>query len=213
DRAFAAVARATEADPADASIREQLQKLAAIRDAQAERAAVLERSIASISGDAHLEGELLHELATLWYEEEQDLAKAEEAFGRLIAVDPENPDVVLPAARALERIHLERDDHAALAEDLRQQVRFEMDPVEKSSLLVRLADLLELTLESPEGAIAAHLERLENDPSDAGAMVALERLYERQEQWQRLIGILQMRDGVTTEEDEQRRIARRVGFT
>jgi tetratricopeptide (TPR) repeat protein len=213
DKAFGAVARATAADPADPAIREQLKKLAAIRDAQSERAAVLDQVIeaAAAAGSTYLQSELLLELATLWYEEEGDFEKAERVYTRLIEVDADNPDVVLPASQALERIHLEKDDHRALAGDLRRQVKFENDPEAKAALLVRLADLLELTLGDRAGALAAHLERLEIDPSDVGAMVALERLYEQQGEWQRLIGVLQMRDGVTTDLDEQRDIARRIG--
>ncbi len=211
DKAFAAVARAAQADPADAAIREQLKQLATIRDAQGERAAVLEKAVEAAAGSTYLQSELLLELATLWYEEEQDFDKAEQVYGRLIATDPDNPDVVLPAARALERIHLERNDHAALAQDLRRQVKLGSDPAEKVSLLVRLADLLELTLEDVPGAIAAHTERLEIDPTDVSAMVALERLHERNQEWQKLIGVLQMRDGVTTDVDEQRALARRIG--
>ncbi|MBC7171923.1 MAG: hypothetical protein H5U40_05840, partial [Polyangiaceae bacterium] len=192
DRAFAAVARATEADPADAAIREQLKKLAMIRDAQVERAAVLEKAIDAAAGSTYLKSELLLELATLWYEEEQAFEKAEAVFVRLIATDSDNPDVVIPAARSLERIHLERDDHAALAGDIRLQAKLGTDPTEKSDLLVRLADLLELTLEDVPGAIAAHVERLELDPADVGAMLALERLHARNEEWQKLIGVLQM---------------------
>ncbi len=78
-------------------------------------------------------------------------------------------------------------------------------------MLVRLADLLEDTLGDVEAAIVAHRERLDIDPSDVDALRALERLYEKEEQWQRLIGVLQTREGATFDDAEQREIARRIG--
>ena len=64
---------------------------------------VLERAIASVN-EPYLSGELLLEVARLWDEQEADPAQAERAYQRLIAVDPENPDNVVPASQALERI-------------------------------------------------------------------------------------------------------------
>jgi len=77
-------------------------------------------------------------------------------------------------------------------------------------LLVRLGTLLEESLGDIEGAIAVHDERLENDAADVDAMMALERLYERTERWQKLVQILKARDGVATDEDSRREIAKRI---
>ncbi|MCA9575340.1 MAG: hypothetical protein H6726_15810 [Sandaracinaceae bacterium] len=210
DRAFGAYARAVEADPSEASTREVLARLATIRDAHRERAAVLERAIEAVN-EPYLSGELLLEVARLWDEQEADPAHAERAYQRLISVDPDNPDNVVPASQALERIHLGAENFPALAEDLRRQIRFEHDPELRGGLLVRLAELLESTLDDRPGAIDAHRAQLENSPDDVGAMRALERLYEMESQWQNLVGILQNRDAVTEDPDEQRAIARRVG--
>lgn len=210
DLAFGAYARAVEAEPSERGTREVLARLATIRDAQRERAAVLERAIASVN-EPYLSGELLLEVARLWDEQEADPAQAERAYQRLIAVDPENPDNVVPASQALERIHLGAENFAALADDLRRQIRFEQDPTQRAGLLLRLAELLETTLEDRPGAIEAHRERLENAPDDVSALRALERLYETESQWQNLVGVLQNRDALTEDPDEQRTIARRVG--
>ncbi|MCB9626668.1 MAG: tetratricopeptide repeat protein [Sandaracinaceae bacterium] len=210
DRAFGAYARAVEADPSERGIREVLARLATIRDAQRERAAVLERAIESVN-EPYLSGELLLEVARLWDEEEGDPANAERAYQRLIAVDPENPDNVIPASQALERIHLGAENYGALADDLRRQIRFEHDVEQRGGLLVRLAELLETTLNDRRGAIDAHREQLENAPDDVNALRALERLYETESQWQNLVGVLQNRDALTDDPDEQRVIARRVG--
>ncbi len=209
--AFASVSRAVLADPADAPMREELARLARMRDCERERADVLEKAIVASEDAPSVKSELLLELAQLWDERVGDVDEAESAYGRLIAADSDDPDTVLTASRALERIHLGKGDHAALAEDLRRQVQLEHDVEERRRLLVRLADLLEEVIEDQDGAIAAHRERLELDPADVDAMRALERLYEQQGEWQKLIGILQTRDGVVVDESEQKSIARRIG--
>lgn len=211
DRAFAAMSQAVLAEPADAELRRELARLATLRDAERERAELLERAVAAAEGSAYLQAELLLELARLWDERLDEPAKAEGAYARLIEVDGDNPDSVLPAARALERIHLAAGEYEKLAQDLRLQIRLEHDPEARAELLVRLARLLEDTLEDVRGAIAAHRERLDIDPADADALRSLERLYERTGEWQRLIGVLQARDAATTDESEQAQIALRIG--
>ncbi|MFO0695524.1 MAG: tetratricopeptide repeat protein [Polyangiales bacterium] len=208
--AFDALARAVEADPGDAEVRKQLARIAMGTNRQRDRAAVLEKSVAAADA-TYLKAELLGEIAALFVNDERDLDSAESAFQRLIAVDPENAEVVLDASRALERIHLERGNHAALVEDLRRQVRFESSDDVRKALLVRLGDLLELSLEDVPAAIAAHNERLELDPSDLSALSALERLYQQTSQWEPLIEVLEKREALVDGALEQRDLVFRVG--
>lgn len=210
DGAFAALADAVVTDPSDTHVREELARVATMRGADAERAEVLERAVAQAEGSTQLQAELLFELAQVWDDRVGDAARAESAYRRLVQVDGDNPDTVLPAARALERLHLAREAHAELADDFRLQIRLELDGDKRRELLSRLATLQEDTLGDAAGAIATHRRRLEDDPADVDALRSLERLYERGEDWQRLIGTLQSRDQVTLEEAEQRVIATRI---
>jgi tetratricopeptide (TPR) repeat protein len=209
--AFSSIARATLADPSDAVVREELARLARMRDSERERAKVLESAISASTENRSLVSELFLELAQLWDERVGDVDEAETAYKRLLESEPDDPEILLTASRALERIYLGKGDHAALADVLRRQVVLEDAPEDRRRLLVRLADLLEEVLEDKEGAIAAHRERLELDPSDVDAMRALERLYEKESAWPALIEILTMHDGVATDPDEQRTIAHRIG--
>jgi len=210
DKAFGALSRAVLADPADAAVRKELARLATMRDSQRERAEILEQAIEK-SDSGYLQGELLLELAKLWDEEVADFDEAERAYSRLIDVAGDNPESVLPAARALERIHLSKGDDEKLAQDLRLQIRLEYDQEVRAQLLVRLATLLEDTLDDVDGAIAAHRQRLDVDPMDVDALLALERLYERRGEWQKLIGVLQSREQAVVDEEQQREIAKRIG--
>jgi tetratricopeptide (TPR) repeat protein len=210
DAAFKALSQAVLADPSDAMIRGELARLARIRGSEAEHADVLERAISNVD-ETYLRSELLLELARLFDEQVGDPEAAERTYLRLIETDRDNPDVVLPASRALERLHLAKGDHAALAEDLRRQIKLDENPAEQRQLLLRLATLLEDTLEDLDGAITAHRQRAELDPSDEDALRSLERLFEQKNEWQRLIGILKRREQITDSPDEQREIGKRIG--
>jgi tetratricopeptide (TPR) repeat protein len=130
-------------------------------------------------GDDFVKTELLLELAELWDVSEPEPEHAERIYQQLVRFERDNPEIVLKASRALERLHLATDDHGALAQDLRRQIQFEEDEAKRAELFPRLADLLESTLHDPDGAIEIHRERLELDPTDADALSCLERLYEQ----------------------------------
>ncbi|MBX3249736.1 MAG: tetratricopeptide repeat protein [Myxococcales bacterium] len=210
ERAFDALAQAVLTEPGDASVREELARIATLRGVDGQRADVLAKAVDAAEGSTFLQAELLLELARLLDERVGDAEKAEAAYRRLIAVDGDNPDSVLPAARALERIHLAANAPAAVADDLRLQIRLELDDEARRGLLVRLATLLE-ELGQVEAAVGVHRQRLELDPDDLEAMLALERLYEQTADWQRLIGVLQSREQVVSDEAEQRAVALRIG--
>ncbi|MDQ3032095.1 MAG: hypothetical protein M3Y87_06740, partial [Myxococcota bacterium] len=209
--ALRAWSRAVECDPSDVQAREELARVATMEGADGERAAVLERAIDGSDASASLQAELLLEVATLWDDKLGDIDRAETAYARLVEVASDDPEMVLRASRALERIHLGRGEHAKLAEDLRRQVKLENDADVRRELLVRLAELLETALSDAEGAIAVHNERLEFDQDDQGALAALERLYQQLGRWQPLIGVLQSRDAIATDDASRKEIALRIG--
>ncbi|MFT3922722.1 MAG: tetratricopeptide repeat protein [Myxococcales bacterium] len=209
-QALRSFAKAVETDPTDVLARRELARLSALVGALADRASLLENSLKRVEIPS-VRTEILAELAELWDVLVGNAEKAIDAYTRLIASDAENAEIVLPAARALERLHLVRDDHANLAEALRLQITFENDVEIKKALLGRLAELSEGALSDVPRAVAAYVERLDLDPADLVAMLALERLYESRAEWPNLIGILQKREAVALNEHEGRVLARRVG--
>jgi tetratricopeptide (TPR) repeat protein len=208
--AMRAWARAVECDPSDVESRKELARVAAMLGSDRERAAVLERAVDASAASSSLQAELLLEVASLWDDKLDDVERAEHAYTRLVEVAGDDPDMVVRASKALERIHLGRGDYRKLSEDLRRQAAIEHEPHARASLLLRLAELLETSLDDIEGAIAVHRERLEMDPHDADALSALERLYERRGAWEPLIGVLQAREAIAGNEEAQRLIARRI---
>jgi tetratricopeptide (TPR) repeat protein len=212
DLAFSAYARAVEADPADGRTREALARVASQRETfRRERAAVLERAVQAITDSPDLVGEILVELGDLLVQYLQERDAAERVYARLIEVDPEHSEHVLLAARALERIHTAKEDHGRLAQDLRNQVRFESSDSARDALLQRLATLHQDVLSDVEGAIQAHRERLEIDPGQPDALAALERLYEQAASYPELIEVLTRRAEVVTDDEVRRTLGRRIG--
>ncbi|MDB4973776.1 MAG: domain protein putative component of TonB system, partial [Myxococcaceae bacterium] len=208
--AYHAYARAVDADPSDSSARAELARLATPAGKLSERVAVLEGVLPRVT-ELRVRAEILAELAQIWDVAQHDGERAIDAYTRLIGVDPHDGEVVLPAARALERLHAEKADHGNIAEALRLQIAFERDAGAKADLLTRLAQLSETELHDVPRAIDAYVERLDLEPTDPATLQALERLYELRKDFPRLIGILQRRDAASTDEAEARTIARRVG--
>jgi tetratricopeptide (TPR) repeat protein len=211
EAAFSAYARAVEADPSSERAREALSQLADTRDAfRRQRAQVLTRALESVKDDAALQAELLLELAVLLDQFLGDRDAAERAYERLIELAPDDTDAVLTASRALEAIHVAKQDYPHLAVDLRRQVDLESDADLRGRLLVRLADLYENTLKDLDGAIDAHKRRLDLDVTEVDALRALERLYERGERWPALVDTLRAHVDVSSDDDERRALGRRV---
>ncbi len=207
--AFDAYARAVREDVADGAARSDLARLASKLTRHRQRAELLERGLATV-GDEFIKTELLLELAELWDVSEPEPDEAERIYQQLIRLERDNPEIVLKASRALERIHTGSGDHPALARDLRRQLQFEEDETRRAELFPRLADLFETTLHDADAAIEVHEERLENDPAQTDALLALERLYESQERWELLVEVLERRAELSDDEQEQLSLARRV---
>lgn len=209
-QALRSYSKAVELDPTDVLARRELARLSGLVGALSDRAELLESALKRVEFP-EVRTEILGELAELWDVLVGNVERAIDAYTRLIASDSENAEVVLPAARALERLHQVRDDHASLTQALRLQVTFEEELELKKALLGRLAELSEGPLADVPAAIGAYVERLDLDSADLIAMLALERLYESRADWSSLIEILQKRDAVSLNEHEGRMLARRVG--
>ena len=210
--AFAAYARAVREDVADGSARTDLARLASKLGRHEERAELLQSGLDAV-GEDFVQTEILLELAELWDVSAPNAAHAERAYQQLLRFERDNPEIVLKASRALERLHRASGDHAELARDLRRQIRFEDDEVRKAELLPMLADLMENTLEDPDGAIEVHCERLEIDPTNVDALSALERLYEERGRWEPLVEVLERRAELSESEEEQLALCRRIAET
>jgi tetratricopeptide (TPR) repeat protein len=138
-----------------------------------------------------------------------DTDKAENTYRTIGTLDENDAELVLPAARALERIYVGRGEHEKLAEVLRTQVAMEQDGDVRRELLGRLGELCDSVLHDTEGAIKAWRMRLVESPADEAALAALDRLYEQTEHWRELVDIIERRRDIAADGDQRRRLMTR----
>ena len=155
-------------------------------------------------------GEILMEAAAIELEQVADPSAAEATYRTVLALDPRDSTLVLPAASALQRIYRNAQQFEKLADMLRIQVRLENEPDRRRVLLGELGELCQSTLNDLEGAVAAWRTRLEEDSGDKEAMLALDRLYLRLERWQELVNILDLRRDFSDGGDERRELMCRI---
>lgn len=103
----------------------------------------------------------------------------------------ERSNAFLPAKRALTRALTAAGRHSDVAELLRAEADATADPERRTDLLLRLAELTEWQLESPDDAIPIYLEGLSHVHGGGAASQALDRLYTERGQWADLTELLQ----------------------
>lgn len=211
EKAFLALSTAVNIAPEDLQLRAELARIADQRGWHRRRAAVLEQSLDVAAGSIELRCGLLQELAELWEEKEQDAERAESCLRQIVAAaGSDNLHLLHAVLSALERIHLQLGKYDELTIDLRQQIRFAESAAQRTVLRLRLVSLYDEVLHDAENAIAVCRECLVEDPENAAAFAALQRLYESQEKWLSLVEVLRSREMVVEEVDERQRILFRI---
>src|SRR4029077_5751869 len=126
---------------------------------------------------------------------------------------PNDATIALPACRALERIYASSGANRQLGEILRLEVKLEDDPEARRVLRGRLGELCESVRDDPLGAIDAWRARLEDDPNDGQALSALDRLYERTQNWRELVEVLRARERLLDDASGRRSLLVRIATT
>ncbi len=137
--------------------------------------------------------EILGEVAKI-FEGSEQRDRAESIYRQVMDLAPEDPSIALPAVRALERLYGDRGKSRELADVLRVQVKLEESADVRRELYGRLGALAEDSLSDDPAAIAAWKARLDDDPADEKALVALDRLYERSGDHRALVEVLRARE-------------------
>ena len=199
-----ALARLVPLDPSDAHARQRLTEIGRRLDSHQRVANVL--LVAAESAEPReLRAQIMMEAAAIYEDLLGDRARAEEIFQKVVALDPSDPILVLPAARALERLYASADPQK-LADVLRLQVKLEENGDVRREIWARLGELCETVQGDLEGAIAAWRARLADDPADERALIALERLYERTGAHRELVKTLRAREESTRDDGLRRQL-------
>lgn len=207
--AFEALARLVPLDPLDADARNRLVDIGRRMGAHARVAEVLDRA-AEKADTSGLKGEILMKVASIYEELLGDSARAEETYRRVLGLDESDAELVLPAARALERIYVASGQHKKLAAVLKTQVALEQEGDKRREIFGRLGELHQSVLEDDAGAIEAWKARLEEHPADELSLASLDALYEKTGDFAQLIRVLDRRREVTEDPGLRRKLMVRI---
>lgn len=209
--ALDAYARLVPLTPEDVDNRRRFLEISARHGAMAKAAEVL-REAAEAASAPQPRADILLEVAKI-HEGSADATRAEGIYREVLELDREDPTVALPAARSLERIYGATGRSKELAEMIRVQVKLEVEPDARRALLGRLGALCEEQLSDLDAAVGAWKERLEDDPTDDEALVALDRLYERKGDARALVDILRSRERLAQGADARKTFMVRAAAT
>jgi golgin subfamily B member 1 len=138
------------------------------------------------SDEAPRRVELLSRMAEI---EERRLSHQNAAFdiyGRALRVDPTNQEVL----GQLDRLAAETGHWPKLANLFATELEKIEDPRRQIDLLLRLGRLYEEETNQPDEAIATYRKAVEAEPESKPALVALDRLYGRAQQWDELADVV-----------------------
>jgi tetratricopeptide (TPR) repeat protein len=175
EAAFRAYSQALGETPADFDTLEAVDRLAAELGYFEEFCALLDETAEALEREAGATGDRVHVLRRLAQVSAMalgDRPRALQAYRAALDLQPENVEIF----RAVEDLlaHLER--WRDLAELFRAALRREP---ENRAYALRLADLLEVILESPEEALDVLREMLRRNPRDLEALRAFEGVFTR----------------------------------
>src|SRR6185503_1098629 len=106
------------------------------------------------------------------------------------------------ALGGMAELQRKRGSWSELMETLQRHAAAEQGKEKKTALYIDLAELLERQMQDIGGSIHAYQQALVYDTQSRTALVALDRLYRRTENWEPLIDILTRRAELSTDDDE-----------
>ncbi len=157
---------------------ERWNELIQVLDRQAEMAQDSEERVA-----------LYLRVADLWVERFGNLNQATRPLEQVIAIQPDHPD----ALARLKEIYTENRKWAALFNVLGKEAELAVDPSARLDKKIEMAELCTSRLHQNAVAIRLWKEILEEAPDTPGALEALEKLAEREKDWETLAAILRRR--------------------
>jgi tetratricopeptide (TPR) repeat protein len=210
--ALEAFARLLPLDPDDARARKRMLDIARRQGAPGRAAGVLTATAAAAAAPLP-RAEILTDVARLYERDLGDMVRADAVYREVLQLAPNDAAITLPACRSLERIYAASGASKELGEILRLEVKLEEDSEARRNLRGRLGELCETVLDDPFGAIDAWRARLDDDPNDAEALFALDRLYERTQSWRELVEVLRASERLIDDVSGRRSLLVRIATT
>jgi tetratricopeptide (TPR) repeat protein len=144
-----------------------------------------------------------------WYSEHlSHLEYAIHSVQQALRIDPSHTG----ALAGMGELQRKRGSWSELIETLQRHAGVEQKPEKKTELYIQLADLLERQMQDLGGAIHAYQQALNYSPKSPDALLALDRLYRRTEQWEPLIDVLNRRADHDTDDQNIIKFRLEVGM-
>ena len=187
-RAFTALTAALREDPSDPDALDRAEKLADDTGGWTELIGDIAQ-VASEIEDREVAAAYWARLGH-WYHKKLDHADyALSAYRESVKLDGSRID----SRRGLAELCRHQQRWSELADQLHNLVELEPTPPARVDLLMALGELHETQLASSAKAAEAYQRAVETDPDCEDALLALERLYRRDERWPLLAGVLERR--------------------
>jgi tetratricopeptide (TPR) repeat protein len=167
---------------------------------------VLERKVSRTLDDDERK-RLLHTIGDSQRDMLGNPALAISAFQRSLEID--SGDVF--ALEALDGLYAGSGNARELANVLSQRLTIEGDPEVRRRTALRLGRLWEVDLDDAQQAIDAYRRALDDAPTDADAILALERLYASQQLWPDLLENLRTQVALASDDRARTPLRLRVG--
>ncbi len=175
--------RALKEYPLDEKSGEEAPRLAATVDGGWDTLANAYADILGLHTDTNVQRTLGKRLAKTFEDELGDITKAEETYKYVLGVEP----LDVEALANLDRIYLSIESWPELAQILEQRVKAHTDTLELVELYARLGEIYEEKLVQTSDAIRAFRRIFDDlDKAHEGAIAALGRIYESQQNWPEL---------------------------
>jgi golgin subfamily B member 1 len=143
-----------------------------------------------------------------WYAEHlSHLEYAIHSVQQALRIDPSHTG----ALGGMAELQRKRGSTGELIETLQRHASVEPAPEKKTELYIQLAELLERQVNDLGGSIHAYQQALNFDGASRPALIALDRLYRRTEQWEPLIEVLERRAEVETDDQNVTKFRLEVG--
>jgi tetratricopeptide (TPR) repeat protein len=180
-RAFDALASALKEQPHQPETRSELERIAEASDAW-QKLTALYSEIAESLTDAQLAREYWMRQASVFDERLQLVDEAAAAYGKVLALDPGDPD----ALAALEQLFTRTARWTDLIGVIERRIEQTTDPDLREQLYGQMAATYDEKLGRPGDAVASWRKVLEIDSASGAALSALDALFTRQKMWSEL---------------------------
>jgi len=129
---------------------------------------------------------LLQRVAELFLEKFANQAEAIKVYEKILSIEPDHPQAIA----FLKQMYEKRRDWEKLIGIAQREVTLVTEPAERTRRLVEVAKLASDKLRKPSVSIDLWRQVVDTDPDNVEALVELEKLYEREKQWEDLAKVL-----------------------